>query len=69
MICDIKFNGFIRIKAEIDERAKELRIVQGNVNSLENTLKILKSHNKQSGVENNKLIKENDKLLSTGDVK
>jgi hypothetical protein len=68
MISVIKSNGFDRIKSDLEEKTKMRQIVQNNVDSLENTLKILKTHNKQSGNENTKLIKENDRLLLTGDV-
>jgi hypothetical protein len=68
MINDIKLNGFNRIKAEVEEKMKIRNILENNVNSLENTLKILKSHNKSSDVSNSKLLKENDLLMSTGEV-
>jgi len=68
MINDIKLNGFNRIKAEVEEKMKIRNILENNVNSLENTLKILRSHNKCSDVSSSKLLKEKDVLMLTGEV-
>jgi hypothetical protein len=68
MITDIKLNGFNRIKAEVEEKIKIRSLLENDVNSLENSLKILKSHGKSSDVNNSKLIKENEMLYYTGEV-
>ena len=68
MITDIKLNGFNRIKAEVEEKIKIRSLLENDVNSLENSLKILKSHSKSSDVNNSKLIKENEMLYYTGEV-
>jgi hypothetical protein len=68
MITDIKLNGFNRIKAEVEEKIKIRSLLENDVNSLENSLKILKSHEKSSDVYNSKLINENEILYYTGEV-
>lgn len=67
MISEIKFNGFDKIKSEQDEKLKYRKHLENNVNSLENSLKIIRSYSKNQGSNNSKLIKENDRLLLTGE--
>lgn len=69
MIHDIKSYGFDRIKTELDDKLLYKRNLENNVNTLENSLKIIKGHNKHNGNSNSRLIKENDSLLFKGDVK
>ena len=68
MISEIKSNGFNRIRQEIEDKSQEQKILQYNVNSLENSLKIIKSHFKHCGHESDSMLKENDKLIIMGDV-
>jgi hypothetical protein len=69
MINEIKSYGFDRIKTEIDDKLIYKKNLENNVNSLENSLKIIKNHSKHNGTSNIKLVKENDRLLFTGDVR
>jgi hypothetical protein len=69
MISEIKLNGFDRIKQELEEKMTYKAYLENNVSSLENSLRILKTHFKHCGNLNNKLLKENDILYQTGDVR
>ncbi len=68
MISEIRFNGFDRIKEEQDQKMKYIKTLQNKVNTLENSLKIIKNHSKHHTDKNVKLIKENDRLMYIGGV-
>ena len=68
MINVLRYNGFEKIKEEQEEKVIEMRNLDNTVNTLENSLKIIKNHFKQNEDSNTKLIKENLRLLNLGDV-
>jgi hypothetical protein len=68
MISEIKLRGFDRIRQEIEDKTQEIKFLQNNVSSLENSLRIVKNHTKNCGQNNEVLLKENDKLMIVGGV-
>jgi hypothetical protein len=68
MISEIKLKGFNRIRQEIEDKTQDAKILQNNVSSLENSLRIVRNHTKNCGQSNDILLKENDKMMIAGDV-
>lgn len=57
------------MKVEFDEKMKEKTILENNVETLKNTLRIARSQGKYFGTHNTRLLNENDRLISTGSVR
>jgi hypothetical protein len=69
LISEIKTNAFDKVKNEVDGRNKIKFVLANNVDVLQNTLNVVKSQKKLYGNANTKLLNENDRLMTSGEVK
>lgn len=66
LIGEIKFNGFDKIKQEIEDKKKIKMIIQNRVDTLKNQLKVYNSQKKLFGNENTKLLNETNLFNQLG---
>jgi len=68
MITEIKYSCYDRLKDEQEQKVKLVKHLDNNVNTLKNSLKIIKNHSKHFNDRNIRLIKEIDRFSGIENV-